>query len=120
MTEACLSCCRAIRDSATLLREYRRDVGRFLRREREDYPALPRQYLDGPSERSLQAFRSRGLSMRDPKLLESISVDAIAERITNSWQASATRLYRNWLAYLSERRERSLLLTTPVPMRLDS
>jgi homoserine O-succinyltransferase len=106
-------------DSATLLREYRRDVGRFLRREREDYPALPRHYLDGPSERSLQAFRSRGRSMRDPKLLESISVDAIAERITNSWQASATRLYRNWLAYLSERRERSLLLTTPVPMRSD-
>jgi homoserine O-succinyltransferase/O-acetyltransferase len=106
-------------DSATLLREYRRDVGRFLRREREDHPALPRHYLDGASERSLQEFRCRALSVRDPELLEVFSVDAIAERITNSWRASATRLYRRWLAYLSERRERSPLLAAPVPMRSD-
>src|SRR6516165_5988286 len=33
-------------DPTTLLREYRRDVGRFLRGERDGYPALPRYYLD--------------------------------------------------------------------------
>jgi homoserine O-succinyltransferase len=106
-------------DSATLLREYRRDVGRFLRREREDYPALPQHYLDEASERNLQEFRRRALSVRDPKLLESFSVDAVAQWITNSWRASATRLYRRWLAYLSERRERSPLITTPVPIQSD-
>jgi homoserine O-succinyltransferase/O-acetyltransferase len=106
-------------DSATLLREYRRDVGRFLRRERQDYPTLPRHYLDTASERSLQEFRCRALSVRDPELLEGFSVDAIAERVTNSWRASATRLYRRWLACISERRERSPLTTTSVPIRSD-
>jgi homoserine O-succinyltransferase/O-acetyltransferase len=106
-------------DSATLLREYRRDVGRFLRREREDYPALPQHYLDEASERDLQEFRRRALSVRDPELLEGFSVDAIARRIPNSWRASATGLYRRWLAYLYERHERSPLITTPVPMRSD-
>ena len=38
-------------EARTLLREYRRDVGRYLRRERENYPALPlelfRRQCDG-------------------------------------------------------------------------
>jgi homoserine O-succinyltransferase/O-acetyltransferase len=104
-------------DPTTLLREYRRDVGRFLRREREDYPEVPRHYLDEATERSLEALRRRALSLRDPELLEDLSIAAIGGRITNSWRASATRLYRNWLAYLSERREPSLPLNKPVPTR---
>jgi homoserine O-succinyltransferase/O-acetyltransferase len=97
-------------DSTTLLREYRRDVGRFLRRERENYPEVPQHYLDETTELSLEAFRRRAVSLRDPELLEDLSVAEIGGRITNSWRASATRLYGNWLSYLSERRERSLPL----------
>jgi homoserine O-succinyltransferase len=95
-------------DPTTLLREYRRDVGRFLRHEREGYPALPRHYLDAASERSLEAFRRRALSERNPELLEGFPVAAIVERFANSWHAAALRLYRNWLSCLAARRERSL------------
>ena len=70
-------------DPTTLLREYRRDVGRFLRREREGYPALPRHYLDAPSERSLEAFRRRALSARNPELLEGFPAAAIVERFAS-------------------------------------
>jgi len=101
-------------EPTTLLREYRRDVGRFLRREREGYPALPRFYLDGASERSLEAFRRRALSTRDPKLLEGFPAATIVERLANSWHASALRLYRNWLSCLATRRERSLHEVTAV------
>jgi homoserine O-succinyltransferase len=94
-------------EPTTLLREYRRDVGRFLRREREGYPALPRYYLDGASERSLEAFRRRALSARNPDLLESFPATGVVERFANSWHASALRLYRNWLACLGTRRESS-------------
>ena len=34
-------------EATTLLREYRRDVGRYLRGERDDYPGLPLDYFDG-------------------------------------------------------------------------
>jgi homoserine O-succinyltransferase/O-acetyltransferase len=43
-------------ESATLSREYRRDVGRFLRRERDNYPAVAFVYV-------LQIARPRGQSL---------------------------------------------------------
>jgi homoserine O-succinyltransferase/O-acetyltransferase len=104
-------------DPTTLLREYRRDVGRFLRYEREGYPALPRHYLDAASERSLEAFRRRALSVRNPELLEGFPTAGIVERFANSWHAAALRLYRNWLSCLSTRRERSIQLVTPIATR---
>jgi homoserine O-succinyltransferase/O-acetyltransferase len=93
-------------DPTTLLREYRRDVGRFLRHEREGYPALPQHYLDAASERSLEAFRRRALSARSPELLEGFPAAVIVEGLANSWHAAALRLYRNWLSCLTQRRER--------------
>jgi homoserine O-succinyltransferase/O-acetyltransferase len=92
-------------DPTTLLREYRRDVGRYLRRESEGYPALPRYYLDAASERSLEAFRRRALSARNPELLEGFPAASIVERFANAWHASALRLYRNWLSGLSADRQ---------------
>ena len=38
-------------DAVTLLLEYRRDVGRYLRRERDTYPPMPQGYFDEETER---------------------------------------------------------------------
>lgn len=43
----------------TLLREYRRDVRRYLAGERDTYPPLPQGYLDGAAEERFAAFRGR-------------------------------------------------------------
>ena len=91
-------------DPTTLLREYRRDVGRYLRRESEGYPAPPRYYLDAASERSLEAFHRRALAARNPELLEGFPAASVVERFANAWHASALRLYRNWLSGLSAHR----------------
>ena len=45
----------------TLLKEYRRDIKRFLRRERETYPSMPKGYFDAAATRFLRRF-SRGCS----------------------------------------------------------
>jgi homoserine O-succinyltransferase/O-acetyltransferase len=100
-------------EPTSLLREYRRDVGRFLRHEREGFPAPPRHYLDAASERRLEAFRRRALSERNPELLERFPAAAIVERLANSWHAAALRLYRNWLSLLTTRCERLLHEVTP-------
>jgi len=99
-------------DPTALLREYRRDVGRYLRRESEGYPALPRFYLDATNERRLRAFRRRALSARNPEQLEDFPNVAIVERFADSWHASALRLYRNWLSYLATRSGPSLRAIT--------
>src|SRR5262249_8638171 len=51
-------------EAHTLLGEYRRDVGRFLRRERETYPAMPERYFDRATTAALQALRERALVER--------------------------------------------------------
>src|SRR5512146_1877730 len=56
-------------DGLTLLKEYRRDVGRFLRGEQPAWPTLPRGYFDQEALRLISAFRERAESDRDPGLL---------------------------------------------------
>src|SRR5882762_8720095 len=46
----------------TLLKEYRRDVRRFLKGERETYPSLPRGYFDDTSTKLMTEFREHALS----------------------------------------------------------
>jgi len=91
-------------EAETLAREYRRDVGRFLRQERSDYPDIPQNYFDDASVRSLEAFRSRALTERTAELLESFPAAAPQETMASSWHRAAIRLYRNWLAAISARR----------------
>jgi homoserine O-succinyltransferase len=45
-------------DADTLPREYRRDVARFLRGERDSYPDLPKEYFDPITTDMLNAFRA--------------------------------------------------------------
>ena len=51
-------------DPDSLLREYHRDVSRFLRREREAYPQMPSGYFDAAAATALVAFRERALLER--------------------------------------------------------
>jgi homoserine O-succinyltransferase/O-acetyltransferase len=91
----------------TLLKEYRRDVKRFLRQERETYPTMPYGYFDAPAAKLLAEFQEAALACpREEQMLffpETFLVDALQ----NTWQASATCVYSNWLEYvLSKKSER--------------
>ena len=44
--------------AGALLSEFRRDVGRFLKGERDRYPAMPQHYFDAATEAALAAFRA--------------------------------------------------------------
>jgi homoserine O-succinyltransferase/O-acetyltransferase len=94
-------------EASTLLREYRRDVGQFLRRERDVYPAQPHRYFDQPSAQALDAFRARALAGRSVDLLESFPPTSLRESLISSARASAVRLYRNWLFCILARRDAS-------------
>lgn len=88
----------------TLLLEYRRDVGRFLRGETEAYPILPRGYFDERTTVALMAFQQRAMQRRDEALLTELQQVLGAAELQNSWQPTATCIYRNWLEYLSEQK----------------
>ena len=65
-------------EADTLMREYNRDVNRFLTGQSKIFPTLPNGYSDSE------------------------------ETISNTWRPDAVRLYRNWLSYLAEQKGHAL------------
>src|SRR5438045_2715186 len=86
-------------DAGTLFREYRRDVARFLKGERDRYPAMPEGYFADPARERLTAFRDRALVARGAGLLADFP--AVERDMANPWRAAATQIYSNWLSSLS-------------------
>ena len=87
-------------EAATLLKEYRRDVGRYLSGQQEVYPTVPRGYLSVESRSVLDQFRQQALAGRTAALLDSFPFAGVAAGLRNSWRASAVAMYRNWLAFI--------------------
>jgi len=87
-------------DAVTLLLEYRRDIGRFLRGQRETYPQAPHGYFDDRTAAALNALRERALVDRREALLADFPLDAAAKAVINTWRPTGEALYRNWLAYI--------------------
>jgi homoserine O-succinyltransferase len=91
-------------ETQSLLGEYRRDMGRFLRGENEVCPTIPRGYFDTEAEEMMTAFRRKALSDRRPELFADFPADQAAKDLRNVWQPPAKRIYRNWLLYMALQR----------------
>lgn len=89
-------------DDISLLKEYKREIIRFLNNERGDYPPLPSHYFDSEATSVALSFQelieSRG---RDIKSLEDFPESLLAAGIENRWQSNAQTLFSNWLASLT-------------------
>ncbi len=86
--------------TSTLLKEYRRDIRRFLRQERETYPSKPFEYFDTSGAALLDKFRDE-LSINPTEQQMSQFPDRQLERsLQNTWADSAAILYKNWLDYI--------------------
>jgi homoserine O-succinyltransferase len=87
-------------EAVTLLLEYRRDVGRYLRGERDVYPGMPEGYFDDETIGALTALRERALSDRREELLAEFPTALAAGKVANNWRSSAEDIYHNWLTYI--------------------
>jgi homoserine O-succinyltransferase len=87
-------------EAVTLLLEYRRDIGRFLRGERETYPPLPHGYFDQETIEALTALQERALLDRREELLAEFPTAMAAGKVTNTWRSTAESLYGNWLKFI--------------------
>lgn len=90
-------------DADTLLREYRRDIHRFLEGERADYPAKPENFFSTQTSERLDALEQdiKGQSRtRAGAVLAEILAN---ERCVASWSDGAVDLFRNWLTAVAQR-----------------
>ena len=93
-------------EQTTLLKEYRRDVGRYLNGQQAHYPTVPHGYLSAESVAVLEQFRERALAQRAPQLLPQFPFAAAAGTLSNTWRPSAVAIYRNWLDFIASARTR--------------
>jgi homoserine O-succinyltransferase/O-acetyltransferase len=96
----------------TLLKEYRRDIKRFLRRERETYPSMPQGYFDAAATELLSDFRDKVTANPREELLGEFPETTVVNGLQETWQLSATSVYRKWLQYLVSRKAEASSLSS--------
>jgi len=80
----------------TLLKEYRRDVRRFLAGVHGAHPAIPLDYLDARGIELLESYRARcdGSSVAP---IDEFPFDEAAEHVCFRWEHASKRLFANWI-----------------------
>lgn len=91
-------------EARTLLKEYQRDVGRFISGEYQNYPLAPPDYF-GPEALALAAQFERRLRAGElAQPLAAFPFAALAASIEADWLAPAAQIYQNWLALIAARK----------------
>ncbi len=88
-------------DGPSLLREYKRDVLRYLKGERVTYPNLPHAYFEPLQVTRLEMFRARALARTaagpDETIIRDFPADVPAGPDWEGWREHAVTITRNWL-----------------------
>jgi homoserine O-succinyltransferase len=88
-------------NGGTLFREYRRDVERFLRGERAQYPTTPDGYFSDDGAAMLSAFRKQASDRPTREMICQFPAEEAIARRAIAWRESAVSIYRNWLGYVA-------------------
>jgi homoserine O-succinyltransferase/O-acetyltransferase len=91
--------------SETLLLEYRRDLGRFLRGESVNYPGVPRGYFNEQALQELAEIQRQAAERPPEATLTRLAALFAATGKENGWHATASTVYRNWLEYISSEKQ---------------
>lgn len=105
-------------EAGTLLKEYRRDVKRFLRKERETYPSLPCGYFNDQAVKVLNEFQNTAFAHRNEQLIAAFPESVVATATPSAWRVSAVDIYRNWLHYVASKRTDISTLTSKAQVGL--
>jgi homoserine O-succinyltransferase len=85
-------------DAETLMREYTRDVGRYLNGKRPHHPETPAHYFEPDVEAGLAELGDFARRRPRPDLAPLYTAILAKAAPSRTWRASSVRLYRNWLA----------------------
>lgn len=89
---------------SSLVREYHRDLRRYVGHERDEPPCLPRDCVAGPDWDRLRRLHERVLGgERDPELVAAFPFDEVGARAPWPWRSTALRLYANVLDTIPNR-----------------
>ncbi|MEM9385167.1 MAG: homoserine O-succinyltransferase [Pseudomonadota bacterium] len=84
-------------DAITLLKEYRREVARWLDKERSEPPPFPERYFSPRSRAILLEFQRRLATPTNTVGLESFPEALLVPALHNSWHDTAEAIMDNWI-----------------------
>jgi homoserine O-succinyltransferase len=105
-------------EANTLTLEYRRDAGRYLRRETERYPVVPRGYFDQETEIALATLQKEDAMRSGEEWFAELSAILEKAKIENTWSATGRCIYRNWLQYIDSQKRRQVEASEVAESRL--
>ena len=90
-------------DIISILKEYKREVLRYMRGERGDYPPYPDNYFSRQTEALLDEYRDHSTAAHarghaGPDLPESL----IADKLDNTWHDTAEAVINNWIGRVDQ------------------
>ncbi|MGO8824977.1 MAG: homoserine O-acetyltransferase/O-succinyltransferase family protein [Acidimicrobiales bacterium] len=80
-----------------LLREYRRDMRRYIEGTVPAPPRIPTSYVDEAGEELLRAWSASAERLAPDEWIHAFPMDAVADHLMASWVDSAVVLFANWL-----------------------
>ncbi|MFN3918849.1 MAG: homoserine O-succinyltransferase [Methylohalobius sp.] len=85
-------------DTVSLLKEYKREVGKYCSGEREDYPPLVDNYFNPKAQAILRDYRAAVESARRRgEELPSFPESVLLPLLDNTWRDTAKAVFNNWL-----------------------
>jgi len=85
-------------DTISLLKEYKREVSRYARRERDDYPPLPDNYFNLQIQAILDEHRDQVMAARGSrKPMPAFPEQLVTPALHNTWHDTAEAVINNWI-----------------------
>ncbi len=89
-------------DAISLLKEYKREVQRFLTGNRQNYPPFPEHYLDEAAKRRLDEFQRQVTECEfEQATLPAFPEEELSGHYFDTWGAAGRMIFSNWLGSLT-------------------
>lgn len=85
-------------DPESLMREYRRDAGRYLAGTRNHYPEVPESYFDTATTLRMENYRTLAERSRDLRLFDKFPAVGLRSGLETGLASSARALFGHWLS----------------------
>lgn len=85
-------------DAISLLKEYKREIGRFINREIEEYPPFPENYLSLKCQAIMEEYQSRlDLALANNQIPPEFPEHLLLPLLDNTWHDTAEAVINNWI-----------------------
>ena len=85
-------------DTISLLKEYKREVVRYARGERDDYPPFPEHYFTRQIQAVFDEYHDRLIAARNQgRELPAFPEELAAHSLDNTWHDTAEAVINNWV-----------------------